>query len=380
MAKNNTLSRKLKAAVGRCVIQPPKNRSDANTLRLYFSVSWLAITGSLVLAFFSIAAYRSENHHLAMFLLAICLINAANYVFLKMSHNVALATKFSAGLMILCFGYLLLTGGMGNTGLYWCFVFSPLLFFFLGHRQGIQVCALLTAVSFVVLFTPEFPLLLAEYPEAVKKRFPIIFGVISLLLFIQELSRYRVDRHNKMLTEKLQTVARTDDLTGLLNRRGAEEVLRREAARSLRKQYHYSLVLADIDMFKSINDQYGHDVGDETIKAISKAIQSTVRDNDYVARWGGEEFLIILIDANPNSGVEIAERIRSAVNGLSINCGAQAITTSLSLGVARFNEQEDVASVLKRADIALYQAKESGRNCVINGDSREAGPLVSQTK
>ncbi len=368
MNKNNTLSKTLKAVVARCVIEPPEKQSDANTSRLYFSVSLLAITGSLVLALFSVAAYTNDQFQLAIFLLVICLTNGANYIFLQMTHNVKLATQFAASLMVVCFSYLLLTGGLNNTGLYWCFVFSPLLFFFLGHRQGIKVCSVLTIASFVVFFTPDFPLLVTDYPDAVKKRFPIVFGVISLLLFIQELSRYRVDQHNKQLTEKLETVARTDELSGLLNRRGAEEVLRRESARGLRNKRHCSLILADIDLFKSINDHYGHDVGDQTIKAISKAILSAVRDNDYVARWGGEEFLVILVDADPNGGVEIAERIRRIVSGLKIPCGAETITTSLSIGIARLNEQEEIAAVLKRADTALYRAKESGRNCVIDGD------------
>jgi len=118
----------------------------------------------------------------------------------------------------------------------------------------------------------------------------------------------------------------------LLNRRGAEEALKREFKRGRRSNRFASLVLVDIDHFKNINDNYGHDAGDFTIQSVAQCLLSVVRDNDYVARWGGEEFLLILTESHADCGYHVAERLRQSVADLDIGYNTKKYRSLLALG------------------------------------------------
>ena len=360
----NNLIKPTRLILDAFLIHPPADEKNSETIRLFFSISFLSLLGFAVLLIFSLISFFNQADMLAIFLLTIALLNICNYLFLRFTHQIVPALFAASLLMILIYFYLFLNGGYKNTGLYWCFVFAPLFFFFLGHKFGFLICLILTVSSALIMLNPDFPYLLAEYPEATRKRFPMIFGVISALLYIQEFSRFRVDKHNKILTEKLEQVARTDELSGLLNRRGAEEALKREFKRGRRSNRFASLVLVDIDHFKNINDNYGHDAGDFTIQSVAQCLLSVVRDNDYVARWGGEEFLLILTESHADCGYHVAERLRQSVADLDIGYNTKKISITISLGVACFDRDDDIEAVLKKTDIALYQSKTNGRNQV----------------
>jgi diguanylate cyclase (GGDEF)-like protein len=166
----------------------------------------------------------------------------------------------------------------------------------------------------------------------------------------------------KKLKESAETQARTDILTGLHNRLSFLEYSRQEINRSLRYGHPLSLIMADIDHFKSINDTYGHAEGDNALKNVAKIIVQCLRDNDFPARIGGEEFAIILPEANFEDASHIAERIRviiektASVEGRPLTC---------SFGVGFLHENDiSIDSILARTDTALYYAKNNGRNRV----------------
>lgn len=158
---------------------------------------------------------------------------------------------------------------------------------------------------------------------------------------------------------KFESMAKRDALTGALNRAGLRQVID-EACNAYREQgTSNSLILFDIDHFKVINDTYGHQMGDEALVELVKLISATIRDDDYLARWGGEEFALICLRTNASDAVLFAEKLRHTINtaqlaGLSVSC---------SFGVAQLCH-EDVASWFGAADEALYEAKEKGRNQV----------------
>jgi len=158
-----------------------------------------------------------------------------------------------------------------------------------------------------------------------------------------------------------QRLAVTDALTGLANRRGIDQHMRREVARVLRHGYRLSFVLLDIDHFKKVNDQFGHGVGDEVLRRVSESISRTLRASDMAARWGGEEFLVVLTDTGLEGAGMCAERIRSAVEALSV---PRVSHVTISAGVAELNPGEDLSVALLRADEMLYKAKAAGRNRV----------------
>jgi diguanylate cyclase (GGDEF)-like protein/PAS domain S-box-containing protein len=173
----------------------------------------------------------------------------------------------------------------------------------------------------------------------------------------------------KKLEDRLRELSTTDGLTRVANRRMFDEVLEREWQRAMRNSEPVSLIMADIDMFKSYNDLYGHMAGDECLRKVAQAISdSAQRGGDLVARYGGEEFAVILPNTNEAAAREIAEKIRASVENLAISHDGNLITRhiTISLGVStRIPPQStDFIGLMQSADKALYRAKEAGRNSV----------------
>jgi diguanylate cyclase (GGDEF)-like protein/PAS domain S-box-containing protein len=163
------------------------------------------------------------------------------------------------------------------------------------------------------------------------------------------------------LNRERETLARTDPVTSLMNRRGAEELLEREASRAQRFGLRVSLVLFDLDHFKQVNDRHGHDAGDEALRAVAQTLLSAMRGVDAVARWGGDELLAILPATGADGARSFAERVRHSVEQLDERVIHGA---TLSSGVAELQPGEDWAEAIRRADSKLYEAKEAGRNRV----------------
>ncbi|MBP7394052.1 MAG: diguanylate cyclase [Zoogloea sp.] len=168
--------------------------------------------------------------------------------------------------------------------------------------------------------------------------------------------------------QELTRLSSLDGLTGISNRRQFDETLLREWRRLGRQGRPLSMLLCDVDYFKQFNDGYGHQVGDECLKAVARTLKDTLRrPADLVARYGGEEFAVILPDTEITGALQVAEAMRSAVEGLSIthsySKGGNVVT--ISIGVASTTPSRtgsDSSVLLKRADDALYQAKQAGRN------------------
>lgn len=159
----------------------------------------------------------------------------------------------------------------------------------------------------------------------------------------------------------LERQATTDPLTGIYNRLKFDEVLMKEISRARRHGIPLALVMFDIDHFKVINDTCGHHIGDMVLQQLTANVTRNVRKHDYFARWGGEEFMILLTHNTAETALHFTEMLRSEVEALRIR-GSQRITCSF--GVTQMNEGDDIFSLTKRADDALYKAKSAGRNRV----------------
>lgn len=164
------------------------------------------------------------------------------------------------------------------------------------------------------------------------------------------------------LVGELTRKALYDQLTGLCNRAHIEEALRMEINRCSRYAHPLTILLFDIDHFKSINDTYGHDVGDQVLRELSLRTQNKLRSVDLIGRWGGEEFLVILAETDKDNAMIVAEGVRRAVE--SGDYGLDRPVT-VSIGVACFHEHDLPDTLVKRADLALYEAKHGGRNRVV---------------
>ncbi|MCW8957228.1 MAG: bifunctional diguanylate cyclase/phosphodiesterase [Gammaproteobacteria bacterium] len=169
------------------------------------------------------------------------------------------------------------------------------------------------------------------------------------------------------LLNNLSHLASHDMLTGAMNRRGIQEILDKEIARSKRKQTSLSIILFDIDRFKLVNDRLGHTEGDKVLEFVSNSAFHILRSEDYFGRWGGEEFICVIPDTPHCEAIQIAERIRKNISSKPIQSAQQTLDISASFGVASFPQDADCADKLViAADTALYQAKRSGRDRVVS--------------
>ena len=176
---------------------------------------------------------------------------------------------------------------------------------------------------------------------------------------------------------KLSRLAETDPLTGLANRRGLFAAMSRRAGRTPSPP-RCAILLADIDHFKSINDTYGHDSGDAVLIDFAERFRSVMRKDDLIARWGGEEFLVVLDQADTTTAIAIAERLRGMAAGQPFSVNGAAVTVTASIGVSIVAAGEErIEPALSRADAALYAAKRDGRNRVCLG--QPAAPLRADT-
>ena len=195
-----------------------------------------------------------------------------------------------------------------------------------------------------------------------------LFGLVSILIwtfYFFLINSARLEMDLEAARVELTQLAMTDPLTGLYNRRHFFERAEIEFQRATRQEHSISFLLMDVDGFKNINDNYGHDAGDEVMLYLSSILPAEIRVFDLVARFGGDEFIIMLVHVHQEQAYEIAERIRERVSQSPMTFESRTFNVQLSVGVASFDPKDDnLKTILKRADTALYLAKQHGRNRV----------------
>lgn len=169
---------------------------------------------------------------------------------------------------------------------------------------------------------------------------------------------------NATLYKRALNLAFTDPLTKAYNRASFDDALQREINLANRKSNHLSIIFLDIDLFKSVNDDYGHECGDIALISVANSIKDTLRSTDVVFRYGGEEFVVLLNDTPVDGAKIISERIRQNIENHTIAYGMDVIKLTVSLGISSLRGNDTPDSLVKRADAAMYQAKKLGRNQV----------------
>ncbi len=187
--------------------------------------------------------------------------------------------------------------------------------------------------------------------EPLHDRRGVVIGMTTVAIDVSDVRR-------------LERAADTDYLTGAANRRAVERVLRQEVKRMERYNSRFSVVMLDVDHFKAVNDAYGHRVGDHVLTEIVRRLRLDMRAVDRLARWGGEEFLLVLPEIERDDAIRAAERFREQVAGQTFE---HAASLTISLGVVMSRPGEDADALVRRADAALYQAKRTGRDRVVVG-------------
>ncbi len=230
--------------------------------------------------------------------------------------------------------------------------------------------ATVTLASACVLVT--FALLLALAPPFVAlpgalEWFKYANVVIPFTMLGLQSYHFRLASAN--VERQMTEMALTDPLTGLFNRRQMNLRLQDEAARFRRQGLDFSVIIADIDHFKQVNDRHGHDVGDRVLARVALLLTEGLRTGDAVARWGGEEFLVLLPGAHLQAAEEVAQRLRSSAEARLGDVDGLTAPLTVTCGVATFSPTASLEGCLKAADEALYRGKAEGRNRVITAQA-----------
>lgn len=198
---------------------------------------------------------------------------------------------------------------------------------------------------------------LADVRQSLYTNLVISFFVTLIVILLTHITLERYQ-------SRIEEMASTDKLTGLLNRHAFGILFEKLIANYRRRPQPITILLADVDYFKSINDEYGHRTGDLVLKSIAESLQANLRETDFAVRWGGEEFLIILQACTQTEGLIVAEKIRQTIADATPCPDDPAIKTTISIGISEFDGEETPEHAVNRADAALYAAKVAGRNQV----------------
>lgn len=216
-------------------------------------------------------------------------------------------------------------------------------------------------------FIPELDwYLIVEQPESaalrpIRRALWVNIGISVLITaLVLLISAYAANRYQR----RLEVMARTDKLTGLVNRQHFDLLFENAMRNTERRREPMSLIVFDIDYFKPVNDRFGHLEGDRLLLAVADTARASVREADIISRWGGDEFIILLINCDEANAVQTAESLRNRVNE-SVRLPESSETVTISAGVAQYRHGESYEGLLDRADRRLYAAKKNGRNCTV---------------
>jgi diguanylate cyclase (GGDEF)-like protein len=255
------------------------------------------------------------------------------------------------------FLYLVYSGGIENTGSLWIYAFPSLTLFLHGLKRG-----LIDIAIFVILLTFMFvgiddSLLATSYSSEYKLRLIFSFLVVTFLSSLYEYSSTKSFEEMHLLTEKLINVAKQDQLTDLANRRGIHEEMEHLYQEAKENNHPLCVMLCDIDFLHDINDRYGHEVGDMVIKEVAEEIQKSINNSHTVARWSGEEFLILLPETKLEDARHFATALEQRIENLVINCDRKPIRVTLSTGISDIKSVNSIYSAIRHADNEMYQLK-----------------------
>lgn len=343
---------------------PRLTRDEAEQIcRVTILFNLVAIT---FLVLFGIIAATTGERGYALILFGVTAITLGNIAcFLAWRHMQQLVLTTCLGYLAFCL-YLQISGGQNNSGILWHYVYPIMVYYIAGLRLGCLCSGLLIASELLLMQFDHLPFFRAQYSPEFKMRLLSSMTVMSFMGAMLEHSRSKAQKSLIRLANRLRHASRTDELTELPNRRALHETLQDLSVCAERTQSDFVVLLCDIDHFKEVNDQFGHVVGDAALQHLAQTLSSVIRKSDTLARWGGEEFMLVLPDTDLVCGINMAERIRtsSEEHPLVTETGV-TVPITLSCGLANWQECRDLDQLFSLADDRLYHAKSTGRNQVV---------------
>lgn len=340
----------------------PQAAEDTWIMQVLQWVGYAAIFILISIGIKSIYSHHNQHGYILFFFALMLTLNVAIYHRTRSEDTYRYIIIFTAAALFI---YLTASGGENNTGPLWFYVFPPLIFYLLGLKLGlIVITTCFLSIAFIFKF-PSMPFVSTEYHPDFQLRFLTSISFVTVFSYVLDFSRRRARNELIELAAKYETAAKTDELTQLSNRREMLARLNTEFYRYQRHGHHFSVILMDIDHFKHINDQYGHDAGDAVLKQFSEQLLSHSRQLDLAARWGGEEFLILLPETSLVQALAIAERLRARIETTEFHYQNLVIPVRMSAGVCSISQFETIEGLLRQTDMNLYEAKMKGRNRII---------------
>ncbi|MDY6797326.1 MAG: GGDEF domain-containing protein [Pseudomonadota bacterium] len=331
-------------------------------------IGWLTLAAIPTLAFFAYRSYLREEAHstpVLIFFLALLALNGLVYL---VTRREALQRRSFIAIVTGLFVFFAITALEEGSAIIWMFAYPPVIFYISTPRTGIIACAggLLAAI---ILFSPLGDAIF-NTPYGTSFRVTMVAVLMFEMgsCYALDQSRRRAKARLLKLAAEFEYAANHDALTNLANRREGMDLLEVEYERYLRNGRPFSVVLLDIDLFKNVNDEFGHQAGDEVIVRVAQTLKNECRKVDTIARWGGEEYLALLPETGASEALQTGERFREAIYRNPVSYEGREIPLTVSAGVATIRGSESIDRLLQRADEALYQAKGQGRNRVFYYD------------
>lgn len=319
---------------------------------------------TIALFIVSFLNYTEGEYFFASLSISIAFFVILSLIYLFYKKNKEITITFYGIIIILLTINLITTGGVDGNGILWIFIFPPFIYFIQGVKKGSVTLLFIFLIILTDFYFPNFPLKGYEFDNKFKIRFIIALVTESSIAFFAEYSRYKLLKEVCFLSNNFKKLAKTDELTQIFNRRHGMEYLKYVHDISNRSNIPFSLIIFDIDHFKTVNDTYGHSVGDELLCELADRVRNNIRAQDILCRWGGEEFLLILPQTDSTRLEIIAEKLRTLICSTPFLAPTLALTVTCSFGCAQRLPGESLDDLIGRADQNLYAAKNSGRNRV----------------
>ncbi|MGI2172521.1 GGDEF domain-containing protein [Shewanella sp. MF05960] len=322
-----------------------KHRNSTAELQQARVISLFSLVGMSITLLMGLISLLGENTTLTIVLFIASITYLIAFFSVKKFDLSISATLVIYSLYLLMF-YLVFSGGVSQTGPLWIFIVAPVSVYVLGLRHGLINLTIFLSIVTVIMFLPQQWVTHAQYGNEFSFRLIISFLTMSFLSALYEYSRMQSYKNALELSRQYQELAMRDPLTKLANRRNAAAILEQEKSRLQRNNEPLSVLLCDLDHFKLVNDKYGHNGGDMVLTELSALFKEQVRQQDCVARWGGEEFLIILPQTSAEQASIIAEKIRSSVEQFTIHFVKHQIRITISIGIAQLAEDQTIDELI----------------------------------
>ena len=333
---------------------------------------------SVLMLLLSFADYLSSSTlgdfvKLAFMRLFMVLVSVPAFLYLRMSKEKKLYTVAVFAwwmIYVTCMVYIEFTRSLsyaGTIGLHAVVVITIYVIFNNRFRLQVLPASILSIASLLHFLTHRGERPWSEFYVLVLSFLTInVLGIYtSLILKKYRIKEAEMQRQEHRLTKKLEKFAFVDDLTGVFNRRKIMEVFDREFGRTNRYGSFLTVMMLDIDHFKHVNDKYGHDAGDCVLVEFARRVKDQVRETDFLGRFGGEEFLVIMPETGSVGAIVLAERIKKVLDEVPVCIGSSSIKVTASMGISQVLPDDGSKEIsLKRADESLYMAKKAGRDAI----------------